>query len=167
MQTQPVAETGCCPRFDPALWDEKEVVWKDKVFVKDHVHSLFHVPLDIGRKVTKNQALIEKAGALPDHPLMLSDERSPWGSDIFIDVSKPVAGAQMETVSGTFLTKVFEGPYRDAGKWVDAMGRFVASRGRKLDKLYFGYVTCPACAKAYGKNYVVLFARVGGADASS
>jgi len=29
-----------------------------------------------------------------------------------------------------------------------------------LDKLYFGYTTCPSCAKAYGKNYVVLFAKV-------
>jgi hypothetical protein len=37
---------------------------------------------------------------------------------------------------------------------------FVAARGRKLEKLYFSYTTCPACAKAYGKNYVVLFAKV-------
>jgi hypothetical protein len=29
-----------------------------------------------------------------------------------------------------------------------------------LKKLYFSYTTCPACAKAYGKNYVVLFAQV-------
>ncbi|MHC4216244.1 MAG: hydrolase, partial [Planctomycetota bacterium] len=21
------AETGCCPRFDPQPWDEKEVTW--------------------------------------------------------------------------------------------------------------------------------------------
>jgi hypothetical protein len=36
----------------------------------------------------------------------------------------------------------------------------VAARGRTLERLYFGYTTCPKCAKAYGKNYVVLFAKV-------
>ena len=34
------------------------------------------------------------------------------------------------------------------------------ARGKKLETLYFGYTTCPACAKAYGENYVVLFAKV-------
>ncbi|MEK7257207.1 MAG: hydrolase [Bacteroidota bacterium] len=28
-------------------------------------------------------------------------------------------------------------------------------QGFALKKLYFGYTTCPACAKAYGKNYVL------------
>lgn len=37
----------------------------------------------------------------------------------------------------------------------------MAGKGRTLEKLYFGYTTCPKCAKAYGKNYVVLFAKVG------
>ncbi len=27
-------------------------------------------------------------------------------------------------------------------------------------ELYFFYTTCPKCAKAYGKHYVVLFAQV-------
>ena len=69
------------------------------------------------------------------------------------------------TLSGTFLTRVYDGPYRNAPKWVEEMKRWVASKGRKADKLYFAYTTCPGCAKAYGHNYVVLFARV--ADAPS
>ena len=40
------------------------------------------------------------------------------------------------------------------------MREYVASRGEKIEKLYFAYTTCPACAKAYGENYVVLFARI-------
>jgi hypothetical protein len=63
-------------------------------------------------------------------------------------------------VSGTFLTKVFEGPFRSAPRWVEQLRDYVATRGMKLEKLYFGYTTCPKCAKAYGKNYVVLFAKV-------
>jgi hypothetical protein len=152
--------TGCCQRFDPATWNEKEVVWKDKLFVKDHVHSALHIPLDMGRKVLRNQELIEAASASPAQALMLSDETSPWGADIYIDVTREVPGARMATLSGRFLTKVYEGPFQEARVWAADMVRYVASKGATLEKLYFCYTTCPRCAKAYGKNYVVLFAKV-------
>ena len=29
------AETGCCPRFDPELWDVREITLEDRLFVKD------------------------------------------------------------------------------------------------------------------------------------
>jgi hypothetical protein len=163
METQPnvasaVQATGCCPPFDPAPWQDKEITWNDEPFVADHVHSLFHVPLNMGKRVVRNQELIEAAGAAPSVPLMLCVEKSPWGADVFIRVAKPVPGARMVNLSGTFLTRVYEGPYRDAPKWAEDMQSFVAGRGKTLEKLYFAYTTCPACAKAYGKNYVVLFA---------
>ena len=84
-----------------------------------------------------------------------------WGADIYIDVSKEVPSAQMATISGTFLTKVFEGPYKNAGKWAKEMEEHVSQKGKTPKKLYFSYTTCPRCAKAYGKNYVVLFAQIG------
>jgi len=104
--------------------------------------------------------LIEKAQAKAPYQLMLTDEKSMWGSDIYIDVIKDVPGAQMAKLSGTFLTKVFEGPYRDAGKWAKEMAEYVKSKGKEMKKLYFSYTTCPRCAKAYGKNYVILFAQI-------
>ena len=79
-----------------------------------------------------------------------------WGSDLYIEVNKPVPGATLAKLSGTFLTKIFEGPFRDAGRSVEAMQRAVAAKGRTLEQLYLGYTTCPKCAKAYGKNYVVV-----------
>jgi hypothetical protein len=155
------APTGCCPPFDPGPWQEKEVSWKSKPFVRDHVTCLFHVPLNMGRKVVKDMALIQAAHAEPEQqPLMLSDEKSPWGADLYIEVKKAVPGATMDQLSGTFLTKVFEGPFREAGNWVAQMNAYVAAKGRAVEKLYFGYTTCPKCAKAYGKNYVVVFAKV-------
>ena len=91
---------------------------------------------------------------------MLSDEKSLWGSDVYIAVSKEVPQAENVTISGTFLTKVFEGPYKDAGKWVKEMLAFVKAKGKETKKLYFFYTTCPKCAKYYGKNYTVLLAEV-------
>lgn len=159
--TGTVPATGCCPPFDPVPWQDNEVTWHDKPFVRDHVACLFHVPLNMGRKVRKDMARIQAAqAATVPQPLMLSDDKSPWGTDIFIEVQRAVPGATMDQLSGTFLTRVFEGPFRQAGDWARQMQDHVAAKGRTLEKLYFGYTTCPKCAKAYGKNYVVLFAKV-------
>lgn len=160
MDNQTIKSTGCCEPFNPEPWQEKEIIWKDKIFVKDHVTSFLHIPLNFGQKVVKNMKLIEKAQAKSPYQLMLTDEKSPWGSDLFIDVAKDVPGAQMTVLSGTFLTKVFEGPYQNVGKWAIEMQEYVKSKGKELKKMYFSYTTCPNCAKAYGKNYVVLFAQV-------
>lgn len=160
MADQKIKPTGCCDPFNPKPWEDKEITWKDKLFVKDHVTSFLHIPLNMGQKIIKNMGLIEKVKAKAPYQLMLTDEKSMWGSDIYIDVSKQVPGAQMATLTGTFLTKVFEGPYQNVGRWAKDMITYVKNKGKKLKKLYFSYTTCPKCAQAYGKNYVVLFAQI-------
>lgn len=155
-----IKPTGCCEPFDPALWQEKEVMWHDRLFVKDHIRSFLHIPLTTGKVIMRNLELIERANAKAPHQLMLTDETSLWGADIYIDVFRDVPGAQMTSLSGTFLTKVFEGPYTNVGVWAKEMEAYVLQKGRRLVKMYFSYTTCPKCAKAYGKNYVVLFAQV-------
>ncbi len=154
------SETGCCPRFNPQPWDEKEHTFENKIFIKDHVKSIFHVPIDFGKVMVRNVEKIVNANALPPTPFMLSDENSLWGSDLYIEVSKEIPGSEMAHVSGKFLTKVFEGHYKNIRTWIKQMQGFVASRGKEMKKLYFFYTTCPNCAKYYGKNYVVLVAQI-------
>jgi len=154
------SETGCCLRFNPEPWDEKEKTLQDKLFLKDHIRSIFHIPLNFGQVMVKNMEKIQKADALAAEPLMLSDEKSLWGADIYIAVSKEMSGAEIVKISGTFLTKVFEGSYNNMGKWVKEMQAFVKSKGKELKKMYFFYTTCPRCAKFYGKNYTVILAKV-------
>src|SRR3989344_2830405 len=134
MNDQTIKLTGCCEPFNPKPWQDKEITWKNKIFVKDHLTSFMHVPLNMGQKVTKNIELIEKANAKAPQQLMLTDEKSLWSADIYIDVSKNVPGAQMATFSGIFLTKVFEGPFKNAGKWAQEMKQYVDGKGKKLIK---------------------------------
>ena len=155
-----IKSTGCCELFNPKPWEDKEITWENKLFVKDRVTSFFHIPLNFGQKVVKNMKLIENANAKAPYQLMLADEKSLWSVDIYIDVAKEVPGVQMTTLSGTFLTKVFEGPYQNVGKWTGEMKGYVKSKGKELKKMYLSYTTCPKCAKVYGKNYVVLFAQI-------
>lgn len=150
----------CCPQFDPEPWDEKEITWQDKKFVKDRVRSFLHVPLNFGSVMKRNVALIEAAGAKSDEMIVLSDENSLWGADVYIAVAADVPNAAMAALSGTFLSKVFEGPYQNVRKWMEATKDSVAARGKEIRKLYCFYTTCPKCAKKYGKNYVVILAQV-------
>lgn len=150
----------CCPRFDPEPWDGTTRTWEDKLFVKDRVRSCFHIPLNFGAAMRRNMRAIEAAGASTEAMAVLSDENSLWGADIYIEVAKEVPGAAMASLSGTFLSKVFEGPYREVRKWMEEMAVYVRARDKALRKLYVYYTTCPKCAKTYGKNYVVLLAQV-------
>jgi len=154
------SETGCCPRFNPEPWDGKEVTFKDKLFLKEHMRTFLHIPLGFGKVMVKSMERIKAADALAPEPLMLYDDTSLWGADLYIAVSKDVPGARMEKISGTFLSKVFEGPFQNAGKWLKEMNEYVKSKGKEPKKIYFFYTTCPGCAKVYGKNYTVTLAKV-------
>lgn len=150
----------CCPRFNPDPWDEKIITWEKKEFLQDRVISLFHIPLNYGAVMVRTDKAIHAAGATTESGVVLTDENSLWGADVYIEVSKDVPDAKMATLSGTFLSKVFEGPYRDINKWIFDMEVYVAKKDKQLRKMYFYYTTCPKCAKKYGKNYVVILAEV-------
>lgn len=154
------SETGCCKRFDPKPWDGKEIKMKDRLFLKDSLKCFFRMPIGFGSLMRRDMEMIAKASALADEPLMLYDCRGLFGADVLIGVKKEVPGAKMAKVSGTFMAKVFEGPFKDTGKWVKEMQAYVKSKGKEMKKLYFFYTTCPKCAKVYGKSYVVLLAQV-------
>ena len=149
----------CCPLFDPVPWNEKSITWDRKRFVRDRVISFLHIPLNFGAVMTRTMRAIEAAEAVPETQIVLADENSLWGADVYVAVDKEVPGAKMATLSGTFLSKVFEGPFSDMRHWIKEMQAFAAAQGKPIRKLYFYYTTCPKCAKKYGKNYVVILAK--------
>lgn len=147
---------------DVAAWDTTSVVWKNKKFILDRTISIFHIPVNMGWIITRMWKKIQAADAAPptDEWFMLSYDPSPWRGEHYASVSRKVPGAENVTITGTFLTKVFEGPYQDAGKWMREMQEYVKRRKKLLKKLYFFYTLCPKCAKHYGKNYTIAFAQV-------
>jgi len=164
MTTQEQAAKPCCPPFDPSLWDGKEFVWKDKLFIKGSIPLFFHIPWPpmIGRLMKKMWDKAQAAGAAPElaNFLCLATDPSPWRGEHFISVTREVPGIENAKISGTFLTKVFDGPYSAVPRWMKEMESLVHSQGKQALKYYFYYTTCPKCAKLRGKNYVVAFAQV-------
>jgi hypothetical protein len=50
----------------------------------------------------RNVGPIHAAGAFPEPVVILTDETSPWGADVYIEVTRDIPGANMATISGTF-----------------------------------------------------------------
>lgn len=137
-------ETECCPKFDPKPWDGKNFEWKNKKFVKDKVFCLFYIPINFGQVMTKLM------GKVDNRAMCLSDQTSMWSMDVYIEVKQEIEGMNNVTLSGKYVSKVYEGEFKDVGKWMEDF-----KKNKKIEKIYMWYTTCPACAKKWGKNYVV------------
>ncbi|MFA5196839.1 MAG: hydrolase [Patescibacteria group bacterium] len=157
-------EKVCCPKFNPIPWEDKEVVFENRMFIKDTMTQIMHMPLpgSFAKTIGRMWEKIENADAKPAEKdlLMLCYDPSPWKSEMYVSVTREVPDAENVTISGTFMTKVFDGPYNHVPKWIKIMDDYVADKGKKVQKYYFYYTTCPKCAKKYGHNYVVVFAQV-------
>jgi len=107
--------TGCCPRFKPAGWDNQHLHFEDKKFLRATTRSAMHVPWNMGQVFTRVQTHIEdQMAADPTAEIVLSRDISPWQAEHYFAVDKDVADEEMTTLSGDFITRVFEGPYRKA-----------------------------------------------------
>lgn len=156
-----VNTTGCCPKFNPEGWNAQELHFRDKRFVRATTRSLMHVPLNMSKVFARVMANIEKAGAMDASDyIVLSRDTSAFAGEHLFAVPKVVPDEEMTTLSGDFITKVFEGPYKSAGQWRSDMADLVRAHGKEPKSIWFFYTTCPKCAKVYGQNYVVGVAEV-------
>lgn len=150
----------CCPQFNPKPWDNKILNWDHKKFIKDKVFTLFYIPINFGSVVKKMTAKIEKAGAKTQDWMGLSDHTSKWNMDLYLAVDQEIPDTENVTLSGKLLSKVYEGDFKDTGKWCQDFNFYAKNKKLKVGKMYMWYTTCPKCAKKYGKNYVVIIAQV-------
>jgi hypothetical protein len=153
-------EEECCPRFNPAPWDGKIMEWKNKNFIHDRVRTFFYIPLNFGTVIRRMNEKVQKAGATIPDWLCLSDHISKWSMDLYLAVDREIPDAGNVTLSGKFLSKVYEGPYQNTGKWSEDFKEYTRQKGVEIRKWYMWYTTCPKCAKKYEKNYVVIVAEV-------
>jgi hypothetical protein len=151
----------CCPPFNPSDWDGKTIEWNGKKFIRDKVFTLLCMPMNFGSVMKRLDEKVRKAGAAMPDWLCLADHASKWSMHVYLAVDKEIPDAENVTLSGKYLCKVYEGPYKDTGKWCKEFEVFAKSKGLEIGKWYMWYTTCPKCAKKYGKNFVAIFGKVG------
>jgi hypothetical protein len=150
----------CCPKFDPTPWDGKIFEWDNKRFIKEKVFTFFYMPINFGKKMKNLDEKVRTAGAsMPDF-LCLSDHTSKWNMDVYLAVDREIPGTENVLLSGKFLSKAYEGPYKDTRKWSTDFQKFAEEQKVNIKKWYMWYTTCPKCAKKHGKNYVVILAEI-------
>jgi hypothetical protein len=150
----------CCPKFDPMPWNEKYFEWKEKIFVKSSICTFFYIPLNFGSVMKKLDKAITQAGSDWSEGICLSDQTSKWNMDIYISVDKSVQTLENRIFTGKYYSKVYEGPFKNCGKWIEDFKNHLAGKGYNASKIYTWYTTCPKCAKKYGENYVVMVAEL-------
>ena len=150
----------CCPKFDPKPWDNKEFEWKNKRFVKGNVFTLFYIPMNFGSVIKKLMKKIDSVGAKCSDWMSLSNHTSKWNMDLFLAVDKEVPGTENVTLNGKFISKVYEGSYKETKDWCNDFEEYTKSKKLNIKKQYMWYTTCPKCVKKYGKNYVVIVGEV-------
>lgn len=153
-------DSTCCPKFDPAPWDDKVVEWDAKKFIQDHVVTFFFMPVNFGKVMKRLDEKVTHAGALTPGNMCLSEHTSRWNMNVYMAVDKEIAGTKNVQMSGKFYCKVYEGPFKDTGKWSVDFESAVKAKGYAMKRMFMWYTTCPKCAKIYGKNYVVIMAQV-------
>jgi hypothetical protein len=153
-------EKECCPKFNPIPWNEKILEWNNKKFIKGKVLTFFYIPLNFGGVITKLMKKIDENKAECMDGMGLSDHTSKWNMDLFVAVNKEVKGAENITLSGKYLSKVYEGDFKETGNWCKDFEEYAKQKNMKTGKMFMWYTTCPKCAEKYGKNYTVIIAEV-------
>jgi len=161
-------EQECCPRFNSKKWDKKTFIWRNKKFIKETIPTFFHIPFPpmIGSRIAKMCKLIEKSKAKfqkKEDVLVLFRDTSAFKSEIYISVIGKILNANNVNISGKFMTKTFDGEYNAVPKFVKHMNKYLKEKGKKIPKhsdYYIHYAYCPKCAKKYGHNAMILFARI-------
>ncbi len=155
----------CCPKFEPKRWEEKTFEWEDKRFIKESIPTIFHIPFpkSIGKKVNKMMTLAENGDSLSDDELdtlLLFNDPTPYKSDMYLLVTENVPSAHNVKLSGTFISKVYDGAYHKAPKFMKQMKDYLRAQDRIVDDFYVHYAYCPKCSKKFEHNYMVLFAEL-------
>ncbi len=158
-------EKQCCPKFNPEKWDGKTHEWNNKPFIKEAMPTLFHIPLPmiINKKVTKIWKMAEVAQKIESNPedtLLLFRDPSAFRSEIYLSVAGPVSDANNVNISGTFISKVYSGPYSAVPKFMKQMNEYLKSQNKEAKDYYVHYAYCPGCAKKFGNNYMIFFAKI-------
>jgi hypothetical protein len=126
------------------------------------VRTFFYVPINFGAVMKRMVEKVVNAQATMPDAICLADHVSRWRIDVYLAVDKAIPNAENTTLSGRFLSKVYEGPFKDTGKWCQDFRAYAKSQGVEVSKWYMWYSTCPKCAKKFGKNYVAIVGKVAG-----
>jgi hypothetical protein len=157
-------EADSCPVFDVARWNDKVYTWENKMFIRGTMPQVLHFPLPgmIKRIMKKLWKQAAEAGAESSQEdfLMLTYDLSPWLCEFYMTVTRSVPGADNVILSGTYFTKVFDGPFSLVPQYINEMDILLTQKDMLAKKYYFYEAACPLCERKYKEKNIVAFAEI-------
>jgi hypothetical protein len=154
----------CCPVFDPARWNEQMYTWENKMFIRGTMPQILYYPFPgIIRRILKKlwkQAREANAETGQEDFLILTYDQSPWKCEFYMSVRQAVPGADNVQLSGTYFTKVFDGPHSMVPKYIHEMDILLTRKDMLAKKYYIFSAACPLCERKYAVNNIVMFAQI-------
>jgi hypothetical protein len=161
---KPDKEIDCCPVFDAARWNDKTFIWENKQFIRGTMPQLLHFSFPgLKRRTLKKlwkQAVDAAAEPDRDDFLMLTHDSSPWKGEIYLPVTQSVPGADNVMFSGTYFTKVFEGPFTLIPQFEKQMDIILSHRNILAKKYFYHSSACPLCGRKHSPGSIVAFAEI-------
>ena len=107
--------------------------------------------------------MAESSNSVPsnqDDVLLLFNDPTAFKSEMYLSVTSNVPKAKNVALTGTFVSKVFEGKYNSIPKFLKQMDAYLSRQNKKAKDFFVHYAYCPKCAKKTDHNYMVIFAEV-------
>lgn len=106
-----INETGCCAVPNIDAWDDKEVQFDNKLFVRMHTKSILFIPLNMGKIMTALQRVVTAHDVAPPQQdaMILGRDISPWKAEQLYHVIAPIKGFDIVALNGTFYLKSSRG----------------------------------------------------------
>jgi len=101
------------------------------------------MPVNFGKIMVRLNQKVEAAKAAMSDWLRLSNHTSKWNMDLYLAVDKEIPGAENVALSGRFYSKVYEGPYKDTGKWCKEFESLCRSKKLTFEKMVYMVLYLP------------------------
>jgi hypothetical protein len=151
---------GHCPRLDPQQWDGRFWEWREKPFYRATYWCVLGIPLNLDSVVEKAMTDIRGYGLTADPLIILSRDETMFHSSLLIAINKETDQLPVETISGSFYSRLYEGRYADKRRHNEDIKADLRERELTAKELYHYHATCPACVQERGSAQTVIFARL-------
>jgi hypothetical protein len=152
----------CCEDIDLSKWKLRRIVWKRKPFYVVRHGSFFHIPIGFGKAIIGGLEIVKKKYYTPSPEFVLSKETGWFSAKMMFPVNKAsTSDPNIEELTGTFVTRGFQGSYSQMGNFIRVFNEQVKQKfGKKPSELYFWYANCPKCAPKQGGPKIIIFGRI-------
>lgn len=145
----PYCPTGCCPEGS----DGRHLHFEGKPFVRATTRGIMRIPSDMWSVFARVQTHVEDAAAQePEGYRVFSRDISSSEGEHLFAVTAPVVNEEMTTLSGDFITCVFEGPYRNAKNGVHDTETAEIADGHQAKRIFTFYTSYPKFARLFGES---------------